>query len=276
MVATGGPHRRASGQFIVVALAVLAAAVVTAIIALLATTFKVPWATAPASRPANQAIRAETELDISDLYASVQFEQKIVAQYTTPGVSRITLNLQPRMDMSDIRADIIALSSTSVQVSKASFSKDENGWLKWDWDVTAAHNGRIGQSNEKLDIRVRYELRQDGKAKITSQKIPVAFSVEMSDFSLAFYLATIAVGTIASYLLAEGSKITPRLRSNFGEIKGPVTWIVLSLILTPMIYLQFRQAVSTVTDQAVLSLVLAAPFAAGLDFVLGRSAAARA
>ncbi len=231
--------------------------------------------------PTPQPIQTEQAPDGSntDMYAVVQYVKEVDAEYTTPQISTVALKIFPKVPIANTQANISAPNGTLFQFLGEPTSEEQDGWRTWKWTITVNHNGHIGRLPQALEVHLRYVVVSPvgGSVVLKDQAIPINPTVEMLDFPLLFYLGMIATGIIASYYFAEGSKIQARIKQNFGEIKRPIIWIVFSLILTPVVYLQFRQAAGPVIgDQALLLLISALPFGAGLDLAVGKAAAERA
>jgi hypothetical protein len=237
------------------------------------------WPRMPAVSP--QAIPTETSVSNADLNVVVLYQKQLSPEYGAEKLSTIELDVLPNVPVTSVVSKLTSSDGTLIEEIGDPTISQTATQETWVWPIVARHNGRIGPSNEDLRIDVRYQLAQPDSSpqSTTPQSLPVNFSilVNMQDFPVPFYIAMIATGIIASYALADGSKIVPRVVQQWGEIRRPIVWIVLSLVLTPIVYTQFRQTVGVLSDQqAIVALLLALPFGAGLDFGLSRAAEARA
>src|SRR5205807_931356 len=174
-----------------------------------------------------------------------------------PQISTVTLKILPLVPVANPDAEILASNGTLIQIIGRPATDEKDGWRTWIWPITVYHSGRIGAAAQDLEIRIRYTVvSPEGRTEIKLQRIPVNLSVQMLDFPQLAYMGMIALGIIASYLAADGAKIRSKIVSNFGEVRRPIVWILLSLILTPLVYVQFKQAAGNLTgDQALVSLL---------------------
>jgi hypothetical protein len=249
---------------------VVGAAICSALILLLATLSRPPAVSM-------QPIQSQVVVDDPDVSVRVFYEKQLSPEWGAEAISSITLVVTPRVLVSHLDANLLAPNGTLINTLGDPQITTTDSTRKWTWGIVAKHNGKITSSNEDLLLDVNYSVDHlDGPPESGEKQVPFSQLVVMQDFPAPFYIAMIAVGIITSYLFADGGKIVPRVVQQFGEIRRPVIWIALSLVLTPIVYTQFKQTVGTLADQqAIIALLLAVPFGAGLDFGLTKAADAR-
>lgn len=226
----------------------------------------------PAIEPP-QAIMTQTIRETPDIIAIAFHEKKMAVEYTTPTISTISLELRLRSPMSNIDADLVAQEGAENILVGEKVLQDRGTTKTWTWPIIANHSGRVQRLNESVSIQVRYDKTGEGSGFKTVEVL-LPLEINMLDFSLWWYLFMIWMGVVATYLFTDGGSIWAKVKSNLGEIKRPLGWLVISFIVTPAVYMQIKQLLPA--DQVLVSLLLALPMGGGLDFLVGKAGSARA
>ena len=231
------------------------------------------------SRAVPPLVQSQAQGANPDVIAIVRYPKTIPVEYNSSSTFPITIDLRkltgPASTFSNITYNLLAtggdgLENLRYEVSPVRAADNP----RWAWSLIENHDGRVRKLTHALSVQVIYDLSGGENAGLAKTlEVPFALDVETEDVAFGFYFVAIAIGLLVSYFGSQGGKLRDAVKERkLGKLGGPIAWIAVALLLTPFLYLQFRQAFTTI-DVALLNLALATGFGFAFDLGVGKLAA---
>lgn len=231
-----------------------------------------PENVAPRPRPAPQQLPAITRNATPELVAQLTAQKRTTVDPHSSGHVPVALDIRTvSPSVKNVRA--VLASADDEDGLTVSDSRTTPTGERFTWTLNADHSGRVRKVTRNLQVQVTYDVTGDKPAVDQVMQIPFTLDVETRDYGFMSYFLIIAAGIIISFVVSESGRLKAQFQqpNNRSPLLRAVGWLLLSIVMTPALYLQFKDAVAA-TDQAMLNLAIGLPFGAGVDLLIGKTA----